>query len=107
MSNCESLFVEAWKLGVRLSVNGSKLHLEGSSKPPNDLLERLKESKPTLLRFLSCWIDTPYGQAKFWGTLDENRCGVVLRDRPDRVTWIRCRELGVSADQDDRAALVQ
>ncbi len=107
MSSCESLFLEAWRSGVRLSVNGSKLHLEGPSRPPDDLLERLKENKPRLLRFLSCWIDTPYGQAKFWGFLDGTKCGVVLRDRPDLVTWIRRSQLGVKADQDDRAVLVQ
>ncbi len=107
MITCESLLVEAWKLGVRLSVNGSKLHVEAPSRPPDDLLHRLRENKPRLLRFLSCWIDTPYGQSKFWGSLDDSRCGVVLRDRPDRVTWISCSELWVKLDQADRTTTLQ
>jgi len=104
---CESLFLEAWKAGVELSVNGDKLHFEASPKPSNDLLNRLKEHKPELLRFLSCWIETPYGQAKFWGFLDGDRCGVVLRDRPDRVTWIKRSELMVKPSVEDKEAVVQ
>ncbi len=107
MSICESLFVEAWKAGIELSVNGDRLHLEALSKPPGDLLNKLKEHKPELLRFLSCWIDTPYGQAKFWGFLDGDRCGVVLRDRPDRVTWIKRSELMVKPSVEDKEAVVQ
>ena len=105
--NPESLFVEAWKAGVELSVNGDRLHLEALSKPSGDLLNKLKEHKPELLRFLSCWIDTPYGQAKFWVLLDGDRCGVVLRDRPDRVTWIKRSELMVKPSVEDRVAINQ
>ena len=50
MSSCESLFVECWKAGIKLSVNGDKLHLEAPSNPPDDLLARLKEHKPEMLR---------------------------------------------------------
>ena len=107
MNTAESLFVEAWKAGVVLSVNGDKLHFEARSKPPDELLEKLKAHKPELMRFLSCWIDTPYGQAKFWGFLDEQRCGVVLRDRPDRVTWIKRSELLVKPSFEDKEAVVQ
>jgi len=107
MSICDSLFVEAWKAGVELSVNGDQLHVEALSKPSDDLLSRLKEHKPELLCFLSCWIETPYGQAKFWGFLNENRCGVVLRDQPDRVTWIKRSELMVKPSFEDKEAVVQ
>ena len=105
MSHCESLFIEAWKAGVELTVNGDKLHLEARSKPSDDLLKRLKEHKPELLRFLSCWIDTPYGEAKFWGFVGEDRCGVVLRNRPDRVTFIKRSELMVKPSLEDKEAV--
>ncbi len=95
MSICETTFVEAWKAGIELSVNGGKLHLEARSKPSEDLLNKLKEHKHELLRFLSHWIDTPYGQAKLWGFVGEKRCGVVLRNRPDRVKFIKLNELMV------------
>ena len=107
MSVCESLFVEAWKAGVTLSVNGDKLHFEAPSKPPDALLEKLKEHKPEMLRFLSCWIDTPYGEAKFWGFVGGDRCGVVLRNQPDRVTFIKCSELSIKPSEEDKAAAVQ
>ena len=107
MSICESLFVEAWKAGIELSVNGDRLHLEALSKPPGDLLNKLKEHKPELLRFLSCWIETPYGKAKFWGCLGEDRCGVVLRSQPDRVTWLKRSELMVKPGIEDKEAVVQ
>ena len=102
-----SLFVEAWKAGVELSINGDKLHFEARSKPSDELLEKLKDHKPGLMRFLSCWIDTPHGQAKFWGFLDEKRCGVVLRNRPDRVTWIKRSELMVKPSAEDKQAVLQ
>ncbi len=107
MNQCQSLFVEAWKAGVELSVNGEKLHLEASSDPSDDLLSRLREHKAELIRFLSCWIDTPYGQAKFWGFLDEKRCGVILRQQPDRVTWMKRNELTVKPSVEDKQAVVQ
>jgi len=103
----ESLFVEAWKAGVVLSINGDKLHFEASSTPPGELLEKLKANKPEMLRFLSIWIDTPYGQAKFWGFLDDRRCGVVLRNQPDRVTWIKRSELMVKPGVEDAQAVLQ
>ncbi len=106
MSTPESLFVEAWKAGVELSINGEKLHFEARSKPPDELLEKLKAHKPGLMRFLSSWIATPYGQAKFWGFLDDRRCGVVLRNRPDRVTWIKSSELMVKPGVEDKAVAV-
>ena len=107
MSTAEALFVEAWKAGVELSINGEKLHFEARSKPSDELLEKLKANKPELMRFLSCWIATPSGQAKFWGFVGENRCGVVLRNRPDRVTWVNCSELMIKPDLEDRSAAVQ
>ncbi len=107
MTRCESLFIECWRSGIQLSVNGDKLHLETSSPPSDDLLKRLKEQKPEMLRFLSCWIDTPYGQAKFWGFLDETRCGVILRNRPDRVTWIKRSELMVKPSVEDKEVVLQ
>ena len=107
MNQCQSLFVESWKAGVELSVNGEKLHLEASSNPSDDLLNRLKEHKAELLRFLSCWIDTPQGEAKFWGFVGGARCGVVLRSQPDRVTFIKRNELAVRPSPEDRAAVVQ
>jgi len=103
----ESLFLSAWKAGVEMTVDGDAIRLKASSKPPDELLKKLKTHKPELLRFLSCWIDTPYGQAKFWGFLDGDRCGVVLRDRPDRVTWIKRRELMVKPSVEDKEAVVQ
>jgi len=107
MNQCAALFVEAWKCGIELSVNGDKLHLEAQSNPPDDLLDRLKEHKPALLRFLSCWIDTPCGEAKFWGFVGEDRCGVVLRNQPDRVTWVKRSELMIKPSEEDRTAAVQ
>ena len=107
MSHCESLFVECWKSGIKLFRNGDKLHLETVSPPSDDLLKRLKEHKPEMLRFLSTWIDTPYGQAKFWGFLDDRRCGVVLRNQPDRVTWIKSSELMVKPSVEDKEAVLQ
>lgn len=107
MNTCESLFVECWRSGIRLSVNGAKLHLESPSNPPEDLLARLKEHKPELLRFLSCWIDTPYGEAKFWGFVGEDQCGVVLRNQPDRVTLIKRSELMIKPGKEDGVMAVQ
>ena len=107
ISQCESLFLEAWKAGVELSVDGSELHVEAPVKPPNELLEKLKTHKSELIRFLSCWIDTPYGQAKFWGFVGKSRCGVVLRTRPDRVTFIMRSELMVKPHIEEKAAAVQ
>lgn len=107
MSTPETVFLEAWKAGVELSVNGDKLHFEARSKPPDELLGRLKTYKPELLRFLSCWIDTPYGQAKFWGFIGEHRCGVVLRNRPDRVMLVKRSELRIKPEEADKATVVQ
>ena len=107
MNTPGSIFVEAWKAGVVLSINGDKLHFEARSKPPDELLEKLRDHKPELMRFLSSWIDTPYGQAKFWGFLDERRCGVVLRNQPDRVTWIKRSELMVKPSTEDAQAVLQ
>ena len=102
-----SLFIEAWKAGVELSINGDKLHFKAFSKPPDELLEKLKAHKPELMHYLSIWVDTPYGQAKFWGFLDDSRCGVILRNRPDRVTWIKCSELMVKPSEEDKEAVLQ
>ena len=88
-------------------MNGDKLHLETSSTPPDDLLKRLKEQKPEMLRFLSSWIDTPHGEAKFWGFVGDYRCGVVLRNQPDRVTFIKRSELGIRPREEDAFAAVQ
>ncbi len=107
MNTPESLFVEALKAGVELSVNGAKLHFEARSKPPNELLNKLRDNKPEMLRFLLSWIDTPYGQAKFCCFLGEDRCGVVLRNRPDQVTFIKCSELTVKPSAEDKEAVVQ
>ncbi len=107
MNTSASLFVEAWKAGVELSINGDKLHFEASSKPPDGLLEKLKDHKPDLMRFLSLWIDTPHGQAKFCIPLDDKRCGVILRNQPDRVTWIKRSELMVKPSAEDKQAVLQ
>jgi len=107
MNTPANLFVEAWKAGVELSVNGDRLHFEARSKPPNELLNKLRDNKPEMLRFLLSWIDTPYGQAKFWGFVDERRCGVVLRNQPDRVTWIKRSELMVKPSVEDEEAMLQ
>ena len=107
MNTPELLFIEAWKAGIKLSINGDKLHFAASSTPPDELLEKLKAHKPELIQFLSCWIDTPYGQAKFWGFLDEKRCGVVLRNQPDRITWIKRSELMVKPSAEDKQAVLQ
>jgi len=109
MNTPADLFVEAWKAGVELSINGDKLHFEARSKPPDELLNKLKDHKPDLMRFLSHWIDTPHGQAKFWGFSSEDQflCGVVLRHQPDRVTWIKCSELMVKPSVEDAQAVMQ
>ena len=107
MTDCGSLFIEAWKAGIELSVNGDKLHFKAPSKPPDELLAKLKVHKPELLRFLSCWISTPHGEAKFWGFVGEDRCGVILRRQPDRVTWLKRSELAVTSSAEDKAALAQ
>ena len=91
----------------KLSVNGRKLHLEEKSNHPDDLLARLKEHKPEMLRFLSSWIDTTRGQAKFWGFLGKDRCGVVLRTQPDRVTFIKRSELAIKPSSEDKVAKIQ
>ncbi len=107
MNTPESIFVEAWKAGVTLSVDGDRLCFEAPSALSNELLAKLKAHKPELMRFLSCWIDTPYGPAKFWGFLDEKRCGVILRQQPDRVTLMKCSELTVKPSVEDKQAVVQ
>ena len=106
MSTAEALFVEAWKAGVELSINGEKLHFEANSIS-DDLLGKLREHKAELMRFLSYWIDTPQGEAKFWGFVGGDRCGVVLRNQPDRVTFIKRSELGIKPSEEDKAAVVQ
>ena len=95
MTHCETLFLECWRAGIELSLNGDKLHLSANSKPPEDLLERLKEHKPKLFRFMSSWVDTPHGEGKLWGFLSGNRCGVILRTQPDRVTFIKRSEVRI------------
>ena len=109
MSDCEFLFLEGWKAGVKLTVNDNGLDLEAPAKPPTALLDKLREVKPEMLRFLSCWIETPYGQAKFWRFVgkNKNRCGVVLRHQPDRVTFIMCSELQVKPSLEDKTSAVQ
>ena len=97
----EHLFLEVWKMGVVITVNGNKLHLAGPTRPPDELLERLRERKPEILRFLFSWIETPYGQAKFLVFIGDDRCGVVLRNQPDRVTWIKRAELGIKQRPED------
>ena len=92
MSTSESIFLEAWKAGIELSVNGERLHYRAESKPSETLLKKLKDHKPALIGFLSHWIQTPYGEGKIWGFLKKRRCGVVLRKKPDRVTWIKRSE---------------
>ncbi|MFP6889237.1 MAG: hypothetical protein VCF07_05695 [Nitrospinota bacterium] len=103
----ERLFLEAWKAGVEIAVNGKKLHLIAPTRPPEALLKKLRERKPEILRFLCSWIETPYGQAKFWGFIGEDSCGVVLRHQPDKVTFVRRDELGIKPSVEDRAAAVQ
>lgn len=107
MSQCETLFVEAWRAGVELSINGGKLHFEARSKPSDDLMKRLKEHEHELLRFLSHWIDTPYGEAKLWDFVGEDSCGVILRHQPDRVKFIKLNELRVKPQEEKKAAAVQ
>ena len=109
MNTAADVFVEAWRAGVTLSVNGDKLHFEALEHPSRELLEKLKAHKSELLRFLSSWIDTPRGQAKFWGVSSEDQslCGVVLRNQPNRVTWIRCSELMVKPSVEDVQAVLQ
>ena len=102
MSHCETLFVEAWKADVDLTANGETLHLEALSQPSDELLEKLRTHKTEMLRFLSSWVDTPYGEAKFWGFLGKNRCGVVLRHQPDKVTFVRRDELGIKPSVESR-----
>jgi len=101
MNTPESLFVEAWKAGVVLTINGDKLHFEARSKPSNELLNKLKDHKPELMRFLSSWIDTPQGQAKFAFFLGEFRSGVVLRHQPDHFTLMQKSQLGLKEDSDE------
>ncbi|MDA2934408.1 hypothetical protein MYX82_08695 [Acidobacteria bacterium AH-259-D05] len=102
----DELFLAAWKSGVEMTVDGSVVHLKASSKPPEELLKKLQEHKSALLRFLSCWIDTPYGDAKFWGFLGEDRCGVVLRNQPDRVAWMKKSELTIKPDREAMSTTV-
>ncbi|MCH7804774.1 MAG: hypothetical protein IH937_11900 [Acidobacteria bacterium] len=94
----EALFVEAWKAGVQLDTDGERLLLDASSKPSQELLDKLAEHKSEMLRFLAphAWIDTPLGQAKFCCFLGEFRCGVVLKKQPDTVTWMQKSQLGIA-----------
>ena len=93
MSTCESIYLEARKAGMELSVDGGRIHYRAETNPPGELLQKLKDHKPAMIRFLSHWIQTSYGEGKIWGFLKERRCGVVLRKQPDRVTWIKRSEL--------------
>ena len=47
------------------------------------------------------------GEAKFWGFISENRCGMVLRNQPDQVTLMKRSELMIKPSGEDRAAAVQ
>ena len=107
MNTAEGLFLEAWRFGVTLSANGNKLHYESPAKPPDELLEKLKNRKPEMLRFLSCWIDTPHGEGKVWGLVGGDRCGVVLRSQPDRVIFVKCSELRIKPKEEDALATMQ
>jgi len=94
----EELFVECWRAGLSLELNENNVVIRGKpgSRISEDLKIRLKEHKKELLRFLApnAWIETPYGPAKFVMFLNDGRgCGVVLKNRPDRVTWIERSEL--------------
>ena len=100
----EALFVEAWKAGVMLKTDGDRLLMDAPSKPSEELLDKLAEHKSELLRFLAphAWIDTPLGPARFFCFLGRFRCGVVLRKRPDMVTWMQRSQLGLTEDSSDR-----
>lgn len=99
----EDLFVEAWKAGVQLDTDGERLLLNASSKPSEELLDKLAEHKSEMLIFLAphAWIDTPLGQAKFAFFLGKFRCGVVLRKQPDKFTFIQRSKLGLKEDATD------
>jgi len=94
----ETLFVEAWKAGVELKPDGDRLLLDAPSKPPQELLDKLAKHKSEMLRFLAphAWIETPLGPAKLFCFLGWFRCGVVLRKRPDTVTWMQKSQLGLA-----------
>lgn len=100
----EELFLWAWRCGVTLAAVGGSIRCRCVDLPP-ELAAELKEHKRQMLKFLSHWIDTPYGPAKFWGFLDEKRCGVVLKYLPDRVTWIQRNELRIKATLEDEVAV--
>ncbi|MDA2925932.1 hypothetical protein MYX78_01660 [Acidobacteria bacterium AH-259-G07] len=63
----------------KTSDNRPKPQAENSKLPPPD--ERL------------AWVSTPLGPAKVWGFLSKGRVGVVLRDKPQVVTWMRSQDL--------------
>lgn len=52
-------------------------------------------------------IGTQDSETKFWGFIGKGRCGVVLRNQPDRVTWIKRNELMIKPSKADKAAMVQ
>ena len=90
----ERLFVDLWKAGVVLTIEGNRLHFEADADLPAHLIQTLRQNKDTLMHLLTHWLDIPgYGHAKLWGFLSDGRAGVVLRSQPDRVTWISKRDI--------------
>ncbi len=94
----ETIFLEAWRAQVELEYAGDQIHWKAQNGFPEELKRKILEHKQELLRFLAPhgWLMTPQGWAKFVMSLnDGKRCGVVLKSRPDRVTWVERSELWV------------
>ena len=93
----EELYLQCWRLGVKLEVEGNEIVARPASHIPDDLKARLIESKNQLLRFLAphAWVMTPHGPAKYVMTLKGGRCGVVLKSKPDCVPWLQKTDISL------------
>lgn len=93
----EDLYIECWRAGLNMELDGDQVVVWPSSQIPDDLRDRLIENKYRLLRFLAphAWVMTPSGLAKFVMSLEGGRCGVVLKSQPDRVTWLRKTDISL------------
>ena len=66
---------------------------ENNEEPVTDLVSSRCVSGPIPYEERHAWVATTQGPAKIWGFLSKGRVGVVLRDKPEVVTWMCSRDL--------------